>query len=61
MLMGKTVIMVAQKISTVRDAERIIVLEKGRIAGQGKHEELMKNCKVYQDIYRTQCYLDEKG
>ena len=61
MLKGKTVMMVAQKISTVRDAERIIVLEKGRIAGQGRHEELLKTCKVYQEIYQTQCYLDEKG
>lgn len=60
-LKGKTVIMVAQKISTVRDADRIIVLEKGRIAGQGKHDELLKTCGVYQDIYKTQCYLDEKG
>lgn len=61
MLKGKTVIMVAQKISTVRDADHIIVLEKGRIAGQGKHDELLKTCRVYQDIYKTQCYLDEKG
>lgn len=61
MLKGKTVLMVAQKISTVRDAERIIVLEKGRIAGQGTHDELLKTCKVYQEIYKTQCYLDEKG
>lgn len=61
MLRGKTVMIVAQKISTVRDVDRIIVLEKGRIAGQGTHEELLKSCEVYQEIYRTQCYLDEKG
>ena len=61
MIKGKTVMMVAQKISTVRDAERIIVLEKGRIAGQGRHEELLKTCPVYREIYQTQCYLDEKG
>lgn len=61
MLRGKTVMMVAQKISTVRDADRIIVLEKGRIAGQGRHEDLLKTCEVYREIYKTQCYLDEKG
>ncbi|MBQ3418107.1 MAG: ABC transporter ATP-binding protein [Ruminococcus sp.] len=60
MLKDRTIIMVAQKISTVRDADHIIVLEKGRIAGQGKHEELMKTCQVYQEIYQTQCYLDRE-
>lgn len=60
MLKGRTVFMVAQKISTVRDADRIIVLEKGRIAGQGTHEELLSSCGIYQEIYRTQCYLDKE-
>ena len=60
MLKGKTIIMVAQKINTIRDADNIIVLEKGRIAGQGKHDDLLKTCKVYQEIYQTQCYLDKK-
>ena len=60
MLKGKTIIMVAQKINTIRDADNIIVLEKGRIAGQGKHEDLLKTCRVYQEIYQTQCYLDKK-
>ena len=60
MLKGKTIIMVAQKINTIRDADNIIVLEKGRIAGQGKHDDLLKSCKVYQEIYQTQCYLDKK-
>ena len=60
MLKGKTIIMVAQKINTIRDADHIIVLEKGRIAGQGKHDDLLKTCKVYQEIYQTQCYLDKK-
>lgn len=60
MLKDKTIIMVAQKISTVRDADNIIVLEKGRIAGQGKHDDLMKSCRIYQEIYQTQCYLDRE-
>lgn len=60
MLKGKTIIMVAQKIDTIRDADNIIVLEKGRIAGQGKHDDLLRSCKTYQEIYQTQCYLDKK-
>lgn len=60
MLKDKTIIMVAQKISTVKDADNIIVLEKGRIAGQGRHEELLKTCGIYQEIYQTQSYLDRE-
>ena len=61
MLKGHTVFIVAQKISTIQDADNIIVLEKGRIAGQGTHEELLADCKVYQEIYQTQCYLEQEG
>ena len=56
MLEGKTVLMVAQKIATIMDADQIIVLDKGRIAGIGKHEELLATCPEYRDIYETQCY-----
>lgn len=58
-LKDKTIIMVAQKISTIRDADNIIVMDNGHIVGQGKHEELLKTCKEYQDIYNTQYYLEE--
>lgn len=61
MLKGKTVLMVAQKISTIVDADQIIVLDKGRIAGKGSHKELLENCKEYQEIYKTQCYVEKEG
>lgn len=57
-LKGKTVFMVAQKINTIMDADNIVVLEKGRIVQQGTHEELLKSCDLYQEIYETQSYLD---
>ena len=60
MLKGKTVLMVAQKISTIVDADQIVVLDRGRIAGKGTHEELLKNCKEYQEIYQTQCYVGKE-
>lgn len=61
MLKGKTIIMVAQKISSIMNADNIIVLDRGSIVGQGKHEELLKNCREYQEIYKTQCYAEERG
>ena len=57
MLDGKTVLMVAQKIETIKDADQIIVLDKGKVAGIGKHDELLSGCKEYRDIYATQSYL----
>ncbi len=59
MLKGKTILMVAQKISTIMDADNIIVLDNGRIAGQGTHDELLETCREYKDIYDTQCYARE--
>lgn len=53
-----TILIVAQRISTIRNADRIIVLEKGRVAGQGRHEELLENCPVYREIALSQ--LSEK-
>jgi ATP-binding cassette subfamily B multidrug efflux pump len=49
-----TTFVIAQRISSVIDADRIIVLEDGQIVGMGKHTELMKNCPVYLDIYQSQ-------
>jgi ATP-binding cassette subfamily B protein len=49
-----TVIMVAQRVSTIREADQIIVLDEGRIAGIGKHRELSHTCRVYQEIIASQ-------
>lgn len=49
-----TVIIVAQRISTILHAEQILVMDEGRIVGKGTHEELMKNCEVYQQIAKSQ-------
>lgn len=49
-----TVIIVAQRISTILHADQIIVLDDGKIAGIGSHEQLLKNCEAYQEIARSQ-------
>ena len=54
-----TVIIVAQRISTVLNADQIIVLDEGKIVGIGKHEELMKNCEVYKEIALSQVTEEE--
>ena len=51
---NSTVLIVAQRISTILNAEQIIVLDEGRIAGIGTHKELLKNCGVYQQIAASQ-------
>ena len=53
-LRGTTKIIVAQRISTIRHADRILVLDGGRITGMGTHEELMQSCRVYQEIATSQ-------
>lgn len=54
-----TKIMIAQRIASVRRADRIVVLENGKIAAVGSHEELMHSCAIYQDIYHSQ--IGEEG
>ena len=56
-----TVIIVAQRISTILHADQIVVLDEGRIAGIGTHEELMKHCHTYQEIARSQLSAAELG
>ena len=53
-LKDSTKIIIAQRISSVIDADKIVVLEDGKIAGIGNHSELMKNCEEYRDIYYSQ-------
>ena len=53
-LSDKTIIIVAQRIGTIKNADKIIVLDNGLMVGIGKHEELLKTCKVYQEIAYSQ-------
>ena len=54
-----TKIIVAQRISTIRHADQILVLDRGELVGHGTHEELMKTCKVYQEIALSQLSAEE--
>lgn len=54
-----TKMIVAQRIGTIRDVDKIVVLDDGKVAGIGKHEELMKNCEVYQQIALSQLSKEE--
>ena len=56
---GSTVLLIAQRISTIMDAEQIIVLEAGKIVGKGTHEQLMKSCEVYREIALSQLSKEE--
>ena len=49
-----TVFIVSQRVNTIRNADQIIVMDKGNIVGHGTHEQLMESCKVYQEIYNSQ-------
>mgnify|MGYP000043103789 FL=1 len=54
-----TVLLVAQRISSIMHAQRIVVLDKGQVAGIGTHEELMKSCDVYKEIAYSQLSKEE--
>lgn len=56
---GTTMLVVAQRISSIRDADKIIVLEDGQMVGIGKHDELMKTCNVYKEIAYSQLSKEE--
>ena len=56
---GKTVVIVAQRISTILHADKIVVLDDGRIVGQGTHGELMESCEEYREIAMSQLSAEE--
>ncbi len=56
---GSTILIVTQRVSTIMNAEQIIVLDEGRIVGKGTHQELMKDCKEYQEIAQSQLSQEE--
>ncbi|PEX85994.1 ABC transporter ATP-binding protein [Bacillus cereus] len=56
---GATTLIVAQRIGTIKDADKIIVLDEGKIVGMGKHGELLKGCRTYQEIAYSQLSKEE--
>ena len=58
-LKDSTKIIIAQRITSVMYADRILVLDDGKIAGLGSHDELMQNCEAYKEIYTLQ--MENKG
>ena len=58
LMKGRTSFVIAQRISTVRNADQILVLDKGQIAAQGVHDDLMENSPIYADIYSSQLVED---
>ena len=56
-----TVIMISQRTTSIKDADRIIVMDEGQAVGIGTHEELLESCPVYQEIYRSQMNEKEDG
>jgi ATP-binding cassette subfamily B protein len=54
-----TVLIVTQRVATVKNADQIIVLDEGRVVGKGSHLELMKTCETYQEIASSQLSKEE--
>lgn len=56
-----TVLLIAQRIHSVMNADRILVLDEGKLVGSGTHRDLLADCPIYRDIYRSQMGLDRSG
>jgi len=56
---GSTILIVTQRVSTVKNAEQIVVLDQGQVVGKGTHQELMETCETYQEIALSQLSLEE--
>ena len=54
------VLVVAQRVGTIKDADNILVLDEGRLVGQGTHEELLEGCPTYQEIVTSQLSADDE-
>lgn len=61
LMKGRTSFVIAQRISTVMNADKIIVLEKGVVVAEGKHKELMEDSPIYAEIYNSQILVNEQG
>jgi ATP-binding cassette subfamily B protein len=61
LMRGRTSFVIAQRISTVMNADQILVLEKGAVVAQGQHADLMEDSPIYAEIYRSQLLADAKG
>ena len=61
LMKGRTSFVIAQRISTVMNADKIIVLDKGKVVAEGKHKELMEDSAIYAEIYNSQILANEKG
>jgi len=58
LMQGRTSVVIAQRISTVLNADQILVLEKGQVVARGNHEELMESSAIYAEIYNSQLVGD---
>jgi len=56
-----TILIVAQRIGTIRHADKIIVLNEGQVVAEGRHEELLRSCGIYRDIAVSQLSEEELG
>jgi subfamily B ATP-binding cassette protein MsbA len=61
LMAGRTVIIIAHRLTTIRDADNIIVLHKGVVMEEGTHDELMAKGKIYSDMYKVQAWSDHSG
>ena len=53
-LKDTTKIIIAQRVTSICEADLILVMDGGRVVAQGTHEELMENCEIYRDVYQSQ-------
>ena len=58
-LKNSSILIVAQRVGTIIDADKIIVLDRGQVVGTGTHEELLQSCDVYKDIVASQLSEEE--